>query len=116
MTSIYSCTDEYIQPYDTSIIPGATNIGLCDGTFVGHFQFFYDPDIYMILHDALVRPAPTDPVDGQDPPADDPTSSTDDPTTVDDPGAGGCSATGASSGGLVLVALGMLVTRRRRRR
>ena len=36
-TSIYTCTDEYIQPYETSIIPGAKNIGLCD-EFVGHFQ------------------------------------------------------------------------------
>ena len=36
VTSIYTCTDEYIQPYQTSIVPGANNIGLCDG-FVGHF-------------------------------------------------------------------------------
>ena len=36
-TSIYTCTDEYIQPYETSIIPGAKNIGLCDG-FVGHYS------------------------------------------------------------------------------
>ena len=62
-TSIYSCTDEYIQPYETSIIPGATNIGLCDG-FVGHFEFFYNPEIYMVMHDALIAPAPKDaPID-----------------------------------------------------
>ena len=54
VTSIYTCTDEYIQPYRTSIIPGAANIGLCHG-FVGHFQTFYDPSIYLIMHDALVR-------------------------------------------------------------
>jgi triacylglycerol lipase len=54
VTSIYTCTDEYIQPYQTSIIPGATNIGLCDG-FVGHFQTMYDPGIYMIMHDALLK-------------------------------------------------------------
>ncbi len=58
-TSIYSCTDEYIQPYTTSIIPGAKNIGLCNG-FVGHFEFFYNPDIYMIMHDELIAPAPKD--------------------------------------------------------
>ncbi len=52
MTSIYTCTDEYIQPYETSIVEGATNIGLCDG-FVGHFQTMYDPEIYLIMHDAL---------------------------------------------------------------
>jgi triacylglycerol esterase/lipase EstA (alpha/beta hydrolase family) len=53
-TSIYSCTDEYIRPYSTSIIPGATNIGLCHG-FVGHFQTMYDPSIYTIMHDQLVK-------------------------------------------------------------
>jgi triacylglycerol esterase/lipase EstA (alpha/beta hydrolase family) len=52
MTSIYTCGDEYIQPYTTSIVEGATNIGLCD-EFVGHFQTFYDPDIYLIMHAAL---------------------------------------------------------------
>lgn len=56
-TSIYTCSDEYIQPYTTSIIPGATNIGLCDG-FVGHFQTFYDPAIYRIMFDALTAPLP----------------------------------------------------------
>jgi len=53
-TSIYTCTDEYIQPYKTSNIPGATNIDLCHG-FTGHFQTMYDPSIYMIMHDALVK-------------------------------------------------------------
>lgn len=53
-TSIYSCTDEYIQPYSTSAIPGGTNIGLCKG-FTGHFQTMYDPDIYLLMHDALLK-------------------------------------------------------------
>ncbi|MEJ7604593.1 MAG: hypothetical protein WKG01_42465, partial [Kofleriaceae bacterium] len=68
LTSIYTCTDEYIQPYKTSIIPGATNIGLCD-KFVGHYQFFYDPEIYLIMHGALTKPvAPSDPAaDSADP-------------------------------------------------
>ncbi len=57
MTSIYTCTDEYIQPYRTSIVPGATNIGLCKG-FVGHFQTMYDPAIYLVMHDALVKEIP----------------------------------------------------------
>lgn len=58
-TSIYTCTDEYIQPYQTSIIPGAKNIGLCNG-FVGHFEFFYNPAIYNIMHAELIAPAPKD--------------------------------------------------------
>ena len=53
-TSIYTCADEYIRPYRTAIIPGATNIGLCDG-FVGHFQTLSDPSIYMNMHDALLK-------------------------------------------------------------
>ncbi len=60
ITSIYTCTDEYIQPYSTSVIPGATNIGLCGKGFVGHFQTFYDPSIYMVMHDALVKDLPSE--------------------------------------------------------
>jgi AcrR family transcriptional regulator len=45
------------EPYSTSIIKGATNIGLCKG-FVGHFQTLYDPEIYLLMHDALVKPIP----------------------------------------------------------
>ncbi len=59
ITSIYTCTDEYIQPYETSIIPGAKNIGLCEG-FVGHYEFFYNPEIYLIMHGALTEPLPGD--------------------------------------------------------
>jgi triacylglycerol lipase len=55
MTSIYTCTDEFIRPYQTSIVPGATNIGLCGHGFVGHFQTLYDPSIYLIMHDALLK-------------------------------------------------------------
>lgn len=53
-TSIYTCTDEYIQPYKTSVIPGANNIDLCRG-FIGHFQTMYDPSLYLVMHDALVE-------------------------------------------------------------
>jgi len=53
-TSIYTCTDEYIQPYASSNIPGATNINLCKG-FTGHFQTLYDPSIYLMMHDALIK-------------------------------------------------------------
>jgi triacylglycerol lipase len=56
MTSIYTCTDEYIQPYTTSAVPGATNISICGHGFVGHFQTMYDPSIYLMMHDALVKP------------------------------------------------------------
>lgn len=60
ITSIYTCSDEYIQPWQTSVIEGANNIGLCD-QFVGHFQTFYDPEIYLIMHGALTEPTGFEP-------------------------------------------------------
>ena len=118
MTSIYTCTDEYIQPFSTSIVPGATNIGLCDGTFVAHFQTFYDPDIYLIMHAALTEG--DDDGDEEDGKADDQDPSGDDGAPLEEEAAAGCSA---SSGGsrswaiplaaaLLLLAIG---ARRRRR-
>lgn len=104
-TSIYTCTDEYIQPYQTSIVPGATNIGLCDRK-VGHFQFFYDPAIYLLMHGALTAPVADDEIiDPADP-------------SGSDGGSGGCAATGGASGGagaLLLLLAAIAVTGRRRR-
>lgn len=113
MTSIYTCTDEYIQPYDTSIVPGAKNIGIgCDGTFVGHFQFFYDREIYRLMRDELMLAAPTDvdPLAPNDPAPEDPAV---DPTTPDDELGGGCSTSGGGSGLLLVLGLAALVRRRR---
>jgi uncharacterized protein (TIGR03382 family) len=121
MTSIYTCTDEYIQPYTTSIVPGATNIGLCDGTFVGHFQTFYDPDIYLIMHAALTdgdqadSDGSTD--DDDDDKADGPAGDEggDDGTSAED--AAGCSASGSPATSLWSLAIaGALLLLRRRRR
>lgn len=113
VTSIYTCTDEYIQPYETSIIPGAKNIGVgCDGTFIGHFQFFYDREIYKLMHAELVAPAPTDvdPVTPPSEPEETPTGPTEPATD-----AGGCSSTGGSSATVMLL-LGLAAVRIRRRR
>lgn len=55
ITSIYTCNDEYIKPYSTAHIPGATNIVICGKGFVGHFQTMYDREIYLMMHDALVK-------------------------------------------------------------
>jgi hypothetical protein len=110
-TSIYSCTDEYIQPYQTSIIPGAHNIGLCDG-FVGHYQFFYDPAIYRVMHGALIEPfAGDDPMAPEAAPAGDPA----DAPPLDD--AAGCAAAGgAASGAERVIAAATIALARRRRR
>jgi hypothetical protein len=118
VTSIYTCTDEYIQPYETSIIPGATNIGVgCNGDFVGHFEFFYDRDIYRMMHGALTAPVADDPTPpAQDPPTQDPQDPAED--VMDD--AGGCSAantagfSGSFGASLVIGAI-FFVARRRRR-
>jgi MYXO-CTERM domain-containing protein len=104
-TSIYTCTDEYIQPYTTSIIEGANNIGLCDGEFVGHFQTFYDPEIYLIMHGALIEGLDQS-ESGAGQPIDD--------GELDD-GAAGCSTSGSGSGlPAALLLLGALVAVRRR--
>ncbi len=110
VTSIYTCTDEYIQPYKTSIIPGAKNIGLCD-KFIGHFEFFYDREIYGVMHAELVAPAPSDPT----PPMGEPVDPTDEVDAVDEE-VGGCSSTGSSSGMVGLLVFGALFVARRRRR
>lgn len=45
MTSIYSCNDELMLPYDTSVVDGATNVLFCDH-YVGHFDGFWDAVVY----------------------------------------------------------------------
>jgi MYXO-CTERM domain-containing protein len=108
VTSIYTCTDEYIQPYKTSIIPGAKNIGVgCNGTFVGHYQFFYDPAIYNMMHAELIAPlkAGGGKADGDE------TDETGDANEV-----GGCNASGAGGSSAALVVLGIALAGLRRRR
>lgn len=131
ITSIYTCTDEYIQPYETSIIPGATNIGLCN-EFVGHFQFFYDPEIYLIMHGALTEPlpgegnvtepSPENPSDG-DPDVDDDTDTADpesngsDDALVLGTSGGGCAVSDGTrtGGGAAMLALACALALSRRR-
>ena len=136
ITSIYTCTDEYIQPYETSIIPGATNIALCDGS-VGHFQFFYDPAIYLVMHDALIVPLEDDGMDDDadggdepDPAAeddedddDDGDDGDDDSADADDPdedathdGESGCTVGDGSNGAAPSLLLAILLGLRRRTR
>ena len=117
VTSIYTCTDEYIQPYTTAIIPGAKNIGLC-AKFVGHFQFFYDREIYKLMWSELTAPVPGQPDDPADPqmPNGDPNgpSGPSGPTAASE--IGGCSSTNGSSPGagvLLLAAIAIAASRRR---
>ncbi len=45
MTSIYSCNDELMLPYDTSAVSGATNVLFCDH-YLGHLDGFWDSLVY----------------------------------------------------------------------
>lgn len=107
VTSIYTSTDEYIQPYETSIIPGAHNIDLGRDGFVGHFEFFWNPAIYLVMHAALTEPVAPDPV--QDP-------DTDDEAAADDPAGGGCATGGGGGSGALVIAIGAIAGVRRVRR
>ncbi len=110
ITSIYTSTDEYIQPFETSIIPGATNIDVGDHGFVGHFEFFWNPDIYLVMHTALTQPVAEDPATTPDPMAPDETAPTDEVAS------GGCNASRSAGGGTMLLAFAALAAGRRRRR
>jgi len=62
LTSIYTCHDEYMIPYDTSVVDGATNVLFCD-YHLTHFDGFWDPVVYARIHAALSGQgdaAPTD--------------------------------------------------------
>jgi triacylglycerol lipase len=52
LTSLYSCNDELMLPYDTSVVPGATNVLFCD-YYIGHFDGFWDALVYQRIHLAL---------------------------------------------------------------
>jgi len=45
LTSIYSCHDELMVPYTTSIVDGATNVLFCNYQ-LGHFDGFWDQVVY----------------------------------------------------------------------
>lgn len=45
LTSIYSCRDEYLYPYTTSRVAGATNVEFCNRS-VSHFSPFWDVSVY----------------------------------------------------------------------
>lgn len=105
-TSIYTCDDEYIQPYSTSVIDGANNIEICGDEFVGHFQTFYDPAIYNIMHGALIEGLEVSEDTGE----------LVEPEPEDDaPTAAGCSTSGTPGAPAALLLAAVLLGFRRRR-
>jgi len=67
-TSVYSLTDEIIQPVapvPVAMIEGATNIAVqdvCPGRYVGHVQSIADATYYAVVMDALTHRGPADPL------------------------------------------------------
>jgi triacylglycerol lipase len=61
MTSIYSETDDVVQPYQTSMLDGAANIAvqqLCPGRPVDHIGMVYDSVVFQLVIDALTHRGP----------------------------------------------------------
>jgi hypothetical protein len=60
-TSIYSITDELVQPYRSAELAGGTNIkvqDLCPLRVTEHFEILYDAAVYAVVLDALAHPGP----------------------------------------------------------
>jgi triacylglycerol lipase len=65
-TSVYSLTDDIIQPAagpngPTAALAGASNIAvqdICPGRYVGHIQSAWDAAYYAVVIDALTHPGP----------------------------------------------------------
>jgi triacylglycerol lipase len=62
-TSVYSMTDEAVQPYSTAELQGGSNVkvqDLCPGRAVEHFQMVSDAVAYTVVLDALTHSGPAD--------------------------------------------------------
>ncbi len=62
-TSVYTLTDELVQPYSTADLEGGTNItvqDVCPGRVVEHIEMVFDAATYGLVLDALSHPGPAD--------------------------------------------------------
>jgi triacylglycerol lipase len=62
-TSVYTLTDELVQPYETADLEGGTNItvqDVCPGRVVEHIEMVFDAATYGLVLDALSHPGPAD--------------------------------------------------------
>ncbi|HET9771943.1 MAG TPA: lipase [Acidimicrobiia bacterium] len=63
-TSVYTLTDELVQPYSTADLEGGTNVpvqDVCPGRVVEHIEMVFDASVYGLVLDALAHPGPADP-------------------------------------------------------
>jgi triacylglycerol lipase len=62
-TSVYSITDELVQPFWTAELQGGANIkiqDLCPGRVTEHYEMVYDASVYAVVLDALTHSGPAD--------------------------------------------------------
>ncbi len=62
-TSVYTLTDELVQPFSTADLEGGTNItvqDVCPGRVVEHIEMVFDAATYGLVVDALSHPGPAD--------------------------------------------------------
>jgi hypothetical protein len=62
-TSVYTLTDELVQPYSTADLDGGANItvqDVCPGRVVEHIEMVFDAAAYGVVLDALNNPGPAD--------------------------------------------------------
>jgi triacylglycerol lipase len=62
-TTVYSMTDELVQPYSTADLKGGTNIkvqDVCPARIDEHFQMVSDAVVYAVVLDALTHSGPAD--------------------------------------------------------
>jgi triacylglycerol lipase len=62
-TSVYTLTDELVQPFPTADLQGGTNVrvqDVCPGRVVEHIEMVFDASVYGLVLDALSHPGPAD--------------------------------------------------------
>ena len=62
-TSVYTLTDELVQPYQTAELKGGANItvqDVCPGRVVEHIEMVFDAAAYGLVLDALTHPGPAE--------------------------------------------------------
>jgi triacylglycerol lipase len=62
-TSVYTLTDELVQPYETADLEGGANItvqDVCPGRAVEHIEMVFDAAAYAVVLDALTHPGAAD--------------------------------------------------------
>jgi triacylglycerol lipase len=62
-TSVYTITDELVQPFETANLDGGSNItvqDVCPGRAVEHIEMVFDAATYAVVLDALTHPGPAE--------------------------------------------------------